>query len=226
MNPPRGRIASVRAGKARILPRPDWDRHPKRTWTSAYLKDEVPGAVTVGPNGIEGDQQHDRRVHGGPTMAVLAYSGDHYAAWRAELDLPDMGPGGFAENLTVAGLDERTLCIGDVLTAGTVGLRVTQPRGPCANISRRWNRQDLLARVTSSRRTGWYLAVPRPGTLRAGDAITVVDRPHPEWTIERVFALRVDPDGDRESVAFLARCPELSEEWRAKFATIERRLEG
>lgn len=207
------------------MPRPDWDHHSERSWTSAYVKDEILGAVQVGTTGLEGDEQYDREVHGGPTMAVLAYSGGHYPAWRAELDLPEIGPGGFGENLTLEGLDEHNVCIGDALTAGTVGFRVTQPRGPCANISRRWNRKELLARVTANRRTGWYLAVPQPGTLHAGDRIAVVDRPHPEWTIERVLALRLEPNGDRESVALLARCPGLSEAWRATFAAIESRLD-
>ena len=224
MNLPSGRIVSVRAGKARVMPRPEWDHHPERTWTSAYVKDEASGAVRVGPTGLEGDEQYDRRVHGGPTMAVLAYSDGHYPYWRAELDLPEMGPGGFGENLTLEGLDERNICIGDVLTAGTVRFRVTQPRGPCANISRRWNRKDLLARVTENHRSGWYFAVPQPGTLEAGARIAVVDRPHPGWTIERVSILRLNPGADRESVAYLARCPELSEAWRARFAAIESRL--
>jgi MOSC domain-containing protein YiiM len=206
------------------MPRPDWDHHRERTWTSAYIKDEIAGSVQVGPTGLEGDEQFDRRSHGGPSMALLAYAADHYPIWRTELDLPEIGPGGFGENLTIDGLDERNICIGDRLTAGSVELSVTQPRGPCANISRRWNRKELLGRVTETRRSGWYLGVPRPGTITAGDRIAVVDRPHPEWTIERVFALRLEPGGDRESIAFLARCPELSEYWRDKFADLERRL--
>src|SRR6185295_2377340 len=99
MNLPSGRILAVHVGRARVMTRPDWDRARERTWTSAYVKEPVAGPVAASPLGLEGDEQHERAVHGGPTMAVLAYAGVHYAWWREELDLPEIGPGGFGENL-------------------------------------------------------------------------------------------------------------------------------
>src|SRR5262249_47371619 len=131
----------------------------EQPWTSAYYKDPVTGPVKLGRLGLEGDQQADRRVHGGPDMAVLAYSIDHYPVWRRELGIESMGPGGFGENFAVAGRDERTVCVGDVIAIGDARLQVSQPRGPCANISRRWKRADLLKRVTENGRSGWYLRV-------------------------------------------------------------------
>lgn len=214
----------MRVGRPREMPRPEWDRHSNRTWKSAYVKDEVLGKVAVGTTGLEGDQQYDRRVHGGPTMAVLSYAASHYPRWRDELGIAEMGPGGFGENLAIDGLDERSVCLGDVLEAGTTRLCVTQPRGPCANIGRRWNHPDLLAIVTANHRTGWYLAVPQPGTIAIGDSIAVIERPCPDWNIERVLRARLDPKSDPAAIPFLARCAELSEGWRAKFAQIEQRL--
>lgn len=220
----RGVIVSVRVGRVRELPRPEWDHHARRTWRTAYYKDEVEGAVEVGTLGLTGDEQHDHRSHGGPDRAVLGYAAAHYARWREELGIPEMGPGGFAENLTVEGYDETTHCIGDVIAAGTTRLQITQPRGPCAAISRRWDRADLLGIVTARRRAGWYLRVLEGGTLARGDGYRVIERPHPGFSVERVFALRHDPTLDPEAVAWLARCPELSEGWRGKFAGHEARL--
>src|SRR6185503_8008997 len=108
-----GRIVSVRVGLVVRHPRPKWDKASGAMWSSAYVKGPVNGAVKVGPLGLEGDQQHDRRGHGGPDQAVLAYADSHYEAWRDQLDIVEMGPGAFAENLTVEGFDEQTVCIGD-----------------------------------------------------------------------------------------------------------------
>lgn len=217
------RLLEVRAGHARDFARPAWDHAPERTWRSAYQKDPLSGPAFVRRLGVEGDEQYDTEVHGGPEMALLAYSVGHYPEWRAALDLPAIGPGGFGENLCVSGLDERTVCIGDVWRVGEARLQVSQPRGPCANISRRWDRADFMKRVTDTARTGWYLRVLDEGRVTAGDAIERLERPRPEWSVERVFRARVGPGRDIAAFAALAALPELSPEWRGKF---ERRLDG
>jgi MOSC domain-containing protein YiiM len=215
---PSGRVTSVRTGRVQVLRRPDWDHHEERTWTTAFLKEEVPGAVHVGPLGLAGDQQADARHHGGPHMAVLAYSADHYAAWRAELGLPEMGHGGFGENLSITGFDESNTCIGDVLGIGdTLQLEVASPRAPCAHISRRWNREDLLKRVVETSRTGWYLRVRREGDVRIGDPVSLVSRVHPGWTVRRVGEARHAKSLAPADAAWLAACPELAPEWRERF---------
>src|SRR6266478_1909237 len=102
-----------------------------RQWTTAFFKSPVAGSVHVGPMGLTGDQQADRENHGGLDKAILAYSTDHYAFWRPHLNLPEMPYGGFGENLTIAGLDETAVCIGDLWRAGQVLFEVSQPRQPC-----------------------------------------------------------------------------------------------
>jgi len=208
------------------MPRPDWDRSRSRTWRSAYVKDEVAGPVRVTALGLEGDEQHDRTVHGGEHMALLAYAAAHYAAWRRDPALAQMGPGGFGENLTIEGLDESTVCIGDVLEAGDVRFAVSQPRGPCANIARRWNVPDMVKRVTETGHTGWYLRVLREGTIERGVPVTLVERPRAELTVVRVFRLSRDPASDPAGVQALASCAELSPAWRAKFAKEAARTGG
>jgi len=211
-----GRIVSVRVGLVVRHPRPKWDKASGTTWASAYVKSPVNGAVKVGPEGIEGDQQHDRRHHGGVDMAVLAYADSHYDVWRDELDIVEMGPGAFGENLTVEGFDESTVCIGDVWAAGEVRLQVASPRGPCLNISRRWERQDLLEKVMVKGWGGWYLRVLQPGSLAARQPVRRIEQPNPDWSIEKVFRLRYAPERDTKAIAKIAKVKELSAKWRER----------
>lgn len=215
-----GRVVSVRVGGVRTHDRPEWDKARTRTWSSAYVKEEVTGPVRVGLEGLAGDVQGDRRVHGGPEMAVLMYADENHAFWRTLAGLEGMGPGGFGENLTVSGLLETTVCIGDVLQVGETRLQVASPRGPCANISRRWNAQWLLPRVRSERRTGWYLRVLEEGGVRIGDDIRLLERPHAAWTIDRLLALRYVTPRSPAELAEAAALPALTLEWQDRFAKL------
>ena len=216
-----GRIVSVRVGRVREFPAPEWDRGRAETWRSAYGKDEVTGPVHAGTLGLAGDEQAHRDVHGGPQMAVLAYAHAHYAYWRARPGLERMGPGGFAENLTVDGpFDERSLCIGDVIEAGGAILEVSSPRGPCMAIARWWNEPLMVKLATESVRIGWYHRVRQAGPIASGDAYRLRERPQPEWTVARVFAQRVGPDRDPATLRALTTLPGLSPEWHGHFAKL------
>src|SRR5437763_5635025 len=137
-------VVSVRAGRVRQHDRPAWDHIRTHDWRTAYWKDELPGPVRIGALGLEGDEQADKRHHGGPEMAVLMYAEGHYEHWRTLEGLGAMGPGGFGENLTLRGTDESSLCVGDELEVGSARLQIASPRGPCVDISRRWNAEWLL----------------------------------------------------------------------------------
>lgn len=219
-------VVSVRAGRVRTLDRPDWDRSPERTWQSAYRKDEVAGPIPVGRLGLEGDEVFDTDVHGGPHMAVLAYGAGHYPDWQRELGRTDFGPGAFGENLTIAGLDERTVCIGDTYEVGEVQLQVSQPRGPCSNISRYWGIPKLLKRVSETHRTGWYLRVRVEGRLERGQTMTRASRLHPDWPIERLLQLRLEPQRDPAGLRWLSSCEGLSPEWQAMYGRLADRVDG
>ena len=201
------RLVSVQVGKPRFhspdvgLPEPLDHR-----WHSAFFKKPVAGPVLLTTTNLVGDRQADPRVHGGPEMAVLAYSADHYPAWREELGIPQMGPGGFAENFTISGHDELTVCIGDVYRVGEATVQVSQPRGPCYKISYRWKRPDLLKRCESSGRHGWYLRVLRPGLVEAGQAVKLTERPHPEWSVRRAADAYRHRRRDRATALELAAC--------------------
>lgn len=191
---------------------PDADGRP---WTTGYGKRPVPSA-RVGLLNLEGDGQADHRHHGGPEMAVLAYGADHYAGWRRELDWPGMPLGAFAENLSVEGADEEGVCIGDVWEVGEARLQVSEPRKPCRNISRYWERRDLLKQVERSGRFGWYLRVLREGRLAAGQEVRLAARPQPLWPVARAMRARLGKAKDLAEAHALAALPELGADWRAK----------
>lgn len=217
------RVETVFAG----LPR----RHPAepdlgllgREWDTAMFKRPVTGVVRIGVDGVEGDRQADRERHGGPQRALLVYPADHYR-WWLDQGLAGVGPGAFGENLAVLGQDETEVCVGDLFRVGSAVLRATQPRQPGWKLARRWRAIGLPKRMAAARRTGWYLAVVEPGQLEAGDPLELLDRPCPEWTVERCLDVLYDRDRHRHLARGLYGCPWLGAAWRAKLAVRHREL--
>ena len=164
----------------------------ERPWRTGYYKSAVQGPVRVGDENLEGDGQASRGAHGGPDRVVLAYSADHYPDWRAEMPAYAFPYGAFAENLTMAGLDENTVCIGDRHRIGEVVLEVSMPRSPCGFISRATGVENLLERVRATHRYGWLYRVIQQGSLEAGQEVVVEPGPHAGWTVARVFEVYTD----------------------------------
>lgn len=191
-------------------------KHPMdRPWFSAIGKQPVIDPVWAGRYNLSGDAQADLEAHGGPEKAILAYGSEHYPAWREELGRPDFPHGAFGENLTISGLTEGSVCIGDVFQVGEAHVQPSQPRVPCYKLAYRWRIKDLTARVERSRRPGWYLRVLEEGWIEPGAPVTLVERPHPEWTVREVLEVadrrRQDPERARE----LAECELLTLAWRS-----------
>lgn len=213
------RIVSIQVGLPRSLGTEGAKSTGKGRWTTGFFKEPVAGPVHLGMRNIEGDGQADLNVHGGPDKAVLAYSADHYPAWRLELGLSPFPFGAFGENLTVSGASEENVCIGDVLAQGAARVRVSQPRTPCWKLARRWGRKDLPDRVVATGRSGWYFRVLEEGMIAPGP-LTLLDRPCPEWTVSRVsqFLYANEGERDREAERALAACPCLADGLRLWFA--------
>lgn len=157
-----------------------------KVWTTSIFKEVVTGPVWLSTTNLAGDRQADLSVHGGRDKAVNVYAAEHYAAWQTTLNRPEFGPGAFGENFVVAGLNEANVCIGDVYQVGEALVQVSQPRGPCWKIARKWRLKNLTAQVARTGRTGWYLRVLREGYVQAGDRFQLLERPSPELTIEAV----------------------------------------
>jgi MOSC domain-containing protein YiiM len=175
------RVVSVNVGQAREL------RWRGQSVESAFVKEPVAGAVRVLQLGLEGDRQVDLSVHGGPNKAVYLYPSEHYPAWRAELGA-ELAWGAFGENLTIEGLLEPEVRIGDVLRIGTAELLVTKARRPCFKMQFRFQRADMVKRFARAGRSGFYVAVLREGVLAAGDAIALVPGDAPGPTVAEAFS--------------------------------------
>src|SRR6185312_16350073 len=119
---------------------------PSGVVRSGIRKQPVAGPVRAGLEGLEGDQQGDRVNHGGADKAICVYPAERYAHWTRRLGRR-FGPGDFGENLTTRGLDERTICIGDVFELGAALLQVSQPRQPCYRLAALHGLPELAALV-------------------------------------------------------------------------------
>ncbi|MBA3668682.1 MAG: MOSC domain-containing protein [Sphingomonas sp.] len=158
---------------------------------SAFRKHEVAGRIAVGAHCLDGDEQADRTVHGGEEMAVYAYPFAHYARWIA--DFPHhkakFVPGGVSENLTMNGLVEADLCVGDVHRIGGAIVQVCQPRQPCFKLALHFDDNQLPKAMVRNGRAGWYYRVLAPGSIEAGDIFHLDDRPNPGFSFERLVEI-------------------------------------
>ncbi|WP_251863851.1 MOSC domain-containing protein [Achromobacter sp. Marseille-Q4962] len=187
--------------------------------TSAIGKQPAPGRLRLGLEGLDGDEQADRRHHGGPEKALHHYAREHYARWRGELgELPVLAaPGAFGENLSTVGMTEADVCVGDIFRAGGALIQVSQARQPCWKLNHRFGAPGMSARVQASGMTGWYYRVLEPGWLSPGDTLALQARPHPQWTLARVQDILNRRVLDAGILRTLAALPELSPNWRALF---------
>lgn len=126
---------------------------------------------------LAGDRQADLRVHGGRDKAVYAYPAEHIERWNAELT-PETpyGPGTFGENLTTRGWLEDAVRIGDIWAWGDALLQVSEPRHPCFKLGMRTGRRDIIKRMETNGRSGWYLRVLQPGLVPVTGPIMVVSQ--------------------------------------------------
>jgi MOSC domain-containing protein YiiM len=183
--------------------------------STAIFKAPVAGPLTMEGYNLVGDQQADLSVHGGEYKAIYAYPAEHYAFWRAELPGVALGWGNFGENLTVEGLREEEVFVNDIYAVGTALLKVTEPRVPCYKLGIRFNDAQMTKRFLHSRRSGWYFAIERPGTIVAGDAISLVERREPSISMAEMFHLYGFAPDDKTLLERMVATPDLSPVWLA-----------
>ena len=185
---------------------------------SAIAKRPREGAVQVLAEGLAPDEQADRRVHGGPEMALHLYPLDHHDWWRGEIgDHPALDePGGFGSNLAVSGLTEEMVHIGDRFRLGTALIEVSQPRQPCWKIEHRFGHKGMVAKIIATGRCGWYFRVIETGEVQAGDSLERVAIGTAGWSVARAFTALVAGKATRDELAELAALAALSPKLREK----------
>lgn len=175
MNANSPRLLSVQLGPARRV------KMAGRHLLTAMVKRSAPGPVPVGPLGLLGDEQADLSIHGGLDKAVYAYPAEHYAFWQqarreagvAEID-DSLPHGSLAENLTIAGLLETQVWVGDVLRFPNCALEVTRPREPCFKLNAALGFARAVRLMAETGYCGFYLSVLESGTVCAGDSFEVI----------------------------------------------------
>jgi MOSC domain-containing protein YiiM len=215
--PPTPLTATVRAlhaGRAREIQPTGTGEWWDKPWQTGFHKQPCLENLWLGYEGFRGDEQADRRHHGGSEKAVCMYATEHYPYWRERLALPDLAYGAFGENLSLTGLVETETCIGDVFSLGAARVQVSQPRQPCWKLARRWRVKDLAAQVEQTGFTGFYLRVLQHGHVRAGDTLTLLDRPFPAWSIHLCNEIMHHRKADTAAARDLAQCPLLSASWK------------
>jgi ferredoxin-NADP reductase/MOSC domain-containing protein YiiM len=206
-----GRLLSVNVGLPREV---EWQGRTVRT---AIWKSPIEGPAMVRALNIDGDDQADRLAHGGEHRAVFVYQIDSYRYWEQELHRRDFSYGQFGENLTVEGLPDDEVCIGDRYRIGEALFEVTQPRVTCYRVGIRLNEPTMPTLLVAHRRPGFYFRVIEEGHVQAGDEIVKAAGGLEELTVADIDALLYLPNKSRALLERALRVPALSEGWQASF---------
>jgi ferredoxin-NADP reductase/MOSC domain-containing protein YiiM/ferredoxin len=188
-----------------------------KTVYTGIWKDPVPGPRMVRRLNIDGDGQGDTNGHGGEQRAVFVYQIQSYEHWRQHLGRDDLGYGNFGENLTVDGLADDEVCIGDRFRIGEAEFEVTQPRVTCYRVGMRLGEPEMPALLVSHHRPGFYMRVITEGRIQAGDQIVKTATGPGMLSVADTDALLYLPHRDRAKLRVALQIPALSPGWQGSF---------
>lgn len=183
---------------------------------SGILKKPVQGRIFLDSSGFQGDGVADHRFHGGGDKAVCVYCVDHYPFWEKELK-QELHFGAFGENLSVLGLTETRVHIGDTFKIGEAEVQCTQPRQPCHKLNKVFDFQGMACRVQTTGFSGYYLRVIKPGWVEANTEIIRVQDAPKKISIARANDLMHKNKKDWEGIEEILSVAALSDSWRTTF---------
>jgi len=191
---------------------------PPDNQPTGIFKQEVLMPVWVGREGLAGDAQADRRVHGGPDKALHQYAISNYA--RLAERFPDaaslLTPGSIGENLSASGWDEANIAIGDIFRLGDSTIQVSQPRSPCWKIDNRFGAEGMAQFIAEQRITGWYFRVLEEGAVEPGADLERIERNVEPVTIADLLSLWADHRPDPDHLITVSRTRGLTVSWVSK----------
>jgi len=187
------------------------------TISTGIFKKPVSGRIALRTLNLDGDQQADLTVHGGPYKAVYAYSSEHYEYWQRQLPDMDLTWGIFGENFTTEGMAEDDLHVGDRFRIGSSTVMVRQPRMPCYKLAARFQRDDMIERLLYSGRSGFYFSVEQEGEVGVGDSVELVSQNHDGITIAEMNQLFVQEKYNHDLLEKAIATAPLPETWREYF---------
>ena len=197
-------ITSVNIGEAKEL---IWNGKPVQT---GIFKSSVP-SIKLGSTDVEKDQVIDRRYHGGIDKACYIYSEDHYEYWKNLYPNLTFTPGMFGENITIKGLNEHHIMIGDIYRIGGATVQVTQPRQPCFKLCLVFDTPHVLKEFISTEFPGVYLRVLEGAVIKADDTMELVERMHNTVSLLEVWHLLYDKEIDQEELIHAIQTPFLAD---------------
>ena len=204
------RIVSINQSQVALL------KSAEREVRSAIIKQPVTGSVWLSESGLEGDEQADLDNHGGQYRAIYAYPLEHYTYWSRTHGIEGLGPGRFGENLTLTGLTEHEVSVGDIFCAGDALLEVTQPRTACFKLGMSLNRPDFPGLFLSSGRVGFFMRVVLEGMISTGIPFKQVHREEDSMSISELGRIYRTP-ADLEGAERALQCLSLAPEWQEYF---------
>jgi MOSC domain-containing protein YiiM len=191
---------------------------PPENRPTGIFKQELDRPAWLGREGLAGDAQADRRVHGGPEKALHQYAVSNYA--RLAGLFPDaretLVPGSIGENLAVPGWDEGNVCIGDVFRLGDAAIQVSQPRSPCWKIDSRFASAGMARAIEDGGWTGWYFRVLEGGEVAPGCRFDLLERGKGALSIQALLALWREHRPSPDALLAMATTPGLSANWADK----------
>lgn len=215
-------VKQIRTGKVKELGQAGAKDPMHRPWSTAMFKEVQEGKVWLYKTGLTADEVGDTKNHGGVEKALFAYPSEHYTYWQDTLPKAVMDIGGMGENIVLTNGNEFTTFIGDTYRLGEAIIEVSQPRQPCWKPARRFQVMDLALRIQQTGYTGWYYRVLEEGYVEA-DELELLDRPHPEWSIQACNEVMHVHKDDLRRAYDLATCPALATNWKNR---LQKRLRG
>ncbi|MGB0126013.1 MAG: MOSC domain-containing protein [Rhodocyclaceae bacterium] len=193
---------------------------PPEGQPTGMYKRPVAGPVDLGREGLAGDVQADRRVHGGPEKALHHYPAEHYATLTAVFPAAAdaLVPGSLGENVTTLGLVEDAVCVGDVFRLGTARIQVSQPRSPCWKIDCKFAATGMARFIAEKGITGWYYRVLETGRIGPGDGLELLDRNVDPVTLSRLWRAQLERRPALDELQRLLGTPGLAPGWAKKLA--------
>ncbi|WP_310449395.1 MOSC domain-containing protein [Sulfuritalea sp.] len=185
--------------------------------SSAIVKSAVAGRRQLSADGLAGDTQADRRVHGGGGKALHQFPAEHHARLAAAFPAAqNLAPGGLGENLSTRGMTEEQVCIGDVFRLGGARIQVSQPRTPCWKIDRRTACEGVAAYIAEHGLAGWYYRVLAAGGVAAGDRLEHIERPADAVTLAEFWRVAGAPRPSIAALLRLAYASGLDPQWTGR----------
>lgn len=168
-------LLSLQIGKKQTIRKKAEDVF-KKEFETAFFKKAIHEEIFADELGFHGDEVADAKNHGGKEKAIFANSFENYPVWKNFLQRQELPFGALGENLTISGLDENSVCVGDIHKVGSLVLQVSQPRKPCSKISKVWHTKNFTQEIFKSGKTGWYYRVLENGFAMSGQKIEILQK--------------------------------------------------